>query len=322
MKIFKKISGVVIGIVFIFVILNLLPYKNYEVDDVNVWLKANNNNVPLVIAHGGGQLVTPGDTMSAFQYSFDLGVDVLEMDVHLTSDGILVTRHGENETGNIRHMSNCDTVIWNETYEWLYENCNFGYNYEIVDGVYPYRDMTHSEWVEAGVYMTTLDEIFTAFGDEILYIIEIKADANAPRTETADALIALINDFELRNQVIVACSFEDISAYITKSYPDTIQSASQGDAQEMIIKTYTFVSLFFNPENNSSMQIPISSSVPVINELNLATRLLVKNAHRHNMAVHYWTINDPKVMRELIAIGADGIVTDDPALLMSIINSE
>ena len=287
-----------------------------------MWLRANNNDTPLVIAHGGGLSKNPGNTMRAFKYSFDLGVDVLEMDVHLTSDGILVTRHGENGTGNIKHMSNCDTVIWNETYQWLYENCNFGYNYEDEDGTSPYHNMTHDEWVEAGVHMTTLDSIFTSFGDEIKYIIEIKADDDAPRTETADALIKLINDHHLNSQVIVATSFEDISNYITTTYPATVQSTSHGDAEEMIIKTYTFTSLFFNPENNSSMQLPIKENVPVIKELSLATRLLVNNAHKHNMAVHYWTINDPKVMRELIAIGADGIVTDNPELLISIIDSE
>ena len=36
------------------------------------------------------------------------------------------------------------------------------------------------------------------------------------------------------------------------------------------------------------------------------------------MAVHYWTINDPEEMRELIAIGADGIMTDYPHRLAEV----
>jgi|GEM_PF-223529 len=319
MKVIKRIFSIVFFIVLVIVILNILPKTQYRND--NPWLKENNNGEPLVIAHAGGQFENPGDTMRAFQYSFDLDVDVLEMDVHLTSDNILVTRHGENETGNIRHMSNCDTVIWDETYEWLYDSCNFGYNYEDKDGAYPYRDMTQVEWVEAGVYMTTLEEIFTAFGDDTLYIIEIKADVDAPRTETADVLIELINDYELNDYVVVATSFEDISNYITTTYPDTVQSASHDDAQDMVIKTYSFTSLFFKPVNNSSLQIPTSFTIPVINELNLATKILINSAHKHNMAIHYWTINDSQLMKDLIALGADGIITDDPELLMEIINT-
>ena len=45
---------------------------------------------PLVIAHQGGAGLWPGNTMHAFEHSAALGVDVLEMDLHSTSDGVLV----------------------------------------------------------------------------------------------------------------------------------------------------------------------------------------------------------------------------------------
>jgi len=38
-------------------------------------------------------------------------------------------------------------------------------------------------------------------------------------------------------------------------------------------------------------------------------------ADRRNLAVHYWTINDPAEMRRLVLLGADGIMTDRPDLL-------
>ena len=41
-------------------------------------------------------------------------------------------------------------------------------------------------------------------------------------------------------------------------------------------------------------------------------------AHKHNLAVHYWTINDPEEMRMLIGIGADGIMTDYPHRLAEV----
>ena len=43
--------------------------------------------------------------------------------------------------------------------------------------------------------------------------------------------------------------------------------------------------------------------------------------HSHNLAVHYWTINDPEEMRYLIGIGADGIMTDYPHLLKEVYDS-
>ena len=52
---------------------------------------AENLNFPLVIAHQGGDGVWPGETMLAYQNAVDLGVDVLEMDIHITKDGELIS---------------------------------------------------------------------------------------------------------------------------------------------------------------------------------------------------------------------------------------
>ena len=282
-------------------------------------MRKNNDDLPLVMAHAGGKGVYPDNTMKAFEYSYNLGVDVLEMDVQMTLDGILVLRHGENDTGNIRSKSNCDTVVWKETYDYLYNNCNFAYNYQNDSGEYPYRDLTKEEWINEKVYLTTLDELFFEFGDTILYNIEIKADADAWRTETADALYELISDYDLFDNVLVATSFDDISKYIVTTYPEMQLSTSQAEAQKMILSMYSFTSSFYKPGQYNSVQIPTSYTLPVINELNLATKLLIQTAHRHNVAIHYWTINDPDEMRRLIELGCDGIITDYPEVLQNIL---
>ncbi|MBN2877174.1 MAG: hypothetical protein JXL85_05900 [Bacilli bacterium] len=317
MKGLKKL-GIILGILAILVLL-LYAVPKPKYDQVNIWRKEANDNQVLVMAHAGGRGVYPDNTISGFTYSFNLGVDVLEMDVQMTKDGILVLRHGENVTGNIRSMSNCDTVVWDENYEDLYDSCNFGYNFQNEDGEYPYRDMTSAEWIAAGVYLTTLEELFQTFGDNILYNIEIKADADAPRTETADALYALLDQYDLLEETLVATAFDDISQYIVNEYPEMQLSISQAEAQRLIIPAYTFTSVFYTPGQYAAVQIPTSFDIPVINTLNLATGLLVDTLHRHNMAVHYWTINDPDEMRRLIELGCDGIITDYPEVLMSVI---
>ena len=55
--------------------------------------------------------------------------------------------------------------------------------------------------------------------------------------------------------------------------------------------------------------------------IQLATQKLVDTAHRHNLAVHFWTINDPEEMRQLIALDADGIMTDYPHCLQEVYDS-
>ena len=88
----------------------------------------------------------------------------------------------------------------------------------------------------------------------------------------------------------------------------------------MVLKALTFREVFYHPSRYSVLQLPVSFEFPVINELNLTSNRLLRITHKHNMAMHYWTINDEEEMRRLIQAGADGIITDNPALLISIID--
>ena len=48
---------------------------------------------------------------------------------------------------------------------------------------------------------------------------------------------------------------------------------------------------------------------------NLGNPKIITAAHQLGMEVHYWTINDPQLAEKLIKSGADGIITDNPALV-------
>ena len=51
----------------------------------------------------------------------------------------------------------------------------------------------------------------------------------------------------------------------------------------------------------------------------LATERIIKNAHKRNVAVMYWTINGQDEMRQLIELDADGIMTDYPSRLRDVL---
>ncbi|HEX5944100.1 MAG TPA: glycerophosphodiester phosphodiesterase family protein, partial [Anaerolineales bacterium] len=69
-----------LGLVLIAALIPDAPSKNYYKDVSR----------PLVIAHQGGDGLWPGDTLYAFENAVELGVDVLEMDAHITRDGQIV----------------------------------------------------------------------------------------------------------------------------------------------------------------------------------------------------------------------------------------
>lgn len=315
MKTIKRLTLIILIITVIVATLIFVPKPKFDRDNPFI-----TQDLPLVMAHAGGKGVYPDNTMLAYEYAFDLGVDVLEMDVQLTQDDVLVLLHGQNKTGNTISHSNCDVVVWKQDYDYLYQNCNFGYNYQEDDETYLYRDMTSDQWQAAKVYLPTLEEVFIKFGKNTLYNIEIKADADAPRERTADQLYDLIEAYDLLDYVLVAVAFDDISEYLIDTYPDLYISTSHGSAQSLIISIYTLTSLFKKAPEYAAVQVPTSYDFPVIQTINLATKFLTNTLHQHNMAMHYWTINDPDEMRHLIEIGADGIITDYPELLMEILS--
>ena len=73
----------------------------------------------------------------------------------------------------------------------------------------------------------------------------------------------------------------------------------------------------FDKSDFACLQIPTDYDVGIT--LNLANRNYVERAHRRNIAVQYWTINDEETMRELIELGCDCIMTDNPELLAKIL---
>src|SRR5688500_15916304 len=72
----------------------------------NPWLDRS----PLNIAHQGGEIEAPSDTLYAFETARRKGADMIETDVHLTADGRVVVLHDEtvdrttNGTGSVEHM--------------------------------------------------------------------------------------------------------------------------------------------------------------------------------------------------------------------------
>jgi glycerophosphoryl diester phosphodiesterase len=70
-------------------------------------------------------------------------------------------------------------------------------------------------------------------------------------------------------------------------------------------------------KNIKFMQIPL-----VWNGINVLTKKLIRKAHEKGLLVHVWTINDKKTMNDLINIGVNGIVTDEPKLLIEVMKNK
>lgn len=59
-----------------------------------------------------------------------------------------------------------------------------------------------------------------------------------------------------------------------------------------------------------------AAQVPVRSKgMTLVRPAVLAAAHRHGVAVHVWTIDEPAEMHRLLDMGVDGIMTDRPSVL-------
>lgn len=281
----------------------------------NIWLKKVH---PLVIAHAGGRDLNPDNTMRAFKHAYSLGVDVIELDAMMTIDSVLVAHHGENETGNIKLQSNGNGIVHKMTYDEL-QKYNFGYNFKDEEGNYPYRNISQDEVLKLEISIPRIEDIFKTFGQNMRYNIEIKAYSGSWHKEPVKELFRLIEKYNLSKHVLLTTFNDDINDLLSSENINVAKSTSKGYTAEFIMKHLTGISFLFKPENNAAIEIPVREKAPYLGELDLTSTSLIKKAHKMNMAVYYWTINDVEEMSRLIEKGIDGIITDRPDLMISLL---
>jgi glycerophosphoryl diester phosphodiesterase len=253
-------------------------------------------NHPLVIAHRGGAGLAPENTILAFQNAYHMGVDVLEMDVHLTRDGHLVVIHDStvdrttNGHGRVRDMTLAEI-----------KSLDAGYRFSTDGGkTFPFRGK--------GVTIPTLEEVLSAFPDARLNI-EIKPDDE----RAADKLVELIKAHHAENRVLVLSFHSKPLSRFRALLPDAATAASKNEITLFWVMDKLYMWRIFRPKPDA-LQIPVRWG-----RYHIYSPRFVRDAHRMGMEVHVWTVDDPQEMKRLLDDGVDGIITNRPDLLMKVL---
>ena len=329
MKKVLKTIGKILAVVFVFLlIINIIPPKKNVENNPFVVAKGE---LPMIAAHRGGGDNNPENTMLAFREAVNtIGVDVIESDLYLTKDGYLVYNHDSyiDETCNVNGDISLEEVeVLCETKENRHyikdmtlaelEQYNFGYYFEDENGERIFKDVTDLEGT--GLQIATVDKLFEEFYESnpnLLFIVEIK-NSGELGYEACRILYETLNRYpEYKDQIVIGTFHDEIEEELKANYADLMRGAPTGTAAKFVLTQYLGVNLFDNSDF-ACLQIPTSYDLGVEVYLNKAT--IIKRAHRRNIAVQYWTINDPDEMRELIELGCDCIMTDNPELLKAVL---
>lgn len=323
-----KTAACVLAVILIFLlVINIIPpKKNVDYSPFVV----ENGELPLIAAHRGGGVSNPENTLLAFREAVNtIGVDIIESDLYLTKDGYLVYNHNEyiDETCNVNGDLSLDEVLalceQEENRHYISDmtlaelrQYNFGYYFKDRNGERIYKDVTDP--AALGLQIATVDQLFAEFYEsnpELMFIVEIK-NSGEEGIEACRILYEALQQYPgYLDQIVIGTFHDEIGDELKTNYPELLRGASMGDATQFILTQYFGVNLF-DRSDFACLQIPVSYELGI--EIPLDSRSLIRRAHRRNIAVQYWTINDADEMRHLIELGCDCIMTDDPELLKAV----
>ena len=337
-KSFKVLIGVVGGL---FIAISLVmccvvgisytgEAEDYFGGEANPYISADG---AMVSAHRAGSSVAPENTLHAFELGIEEAttggykVDIWEFDLHITADEQLILLHDHtldrtSDSGQVFGVK--DARPEDYTLAEL-KKLNMGYNFEL-NGEYPFRYLTPEQVADAGLDVCTLgdvldymesDEARAAAPDgRFSYIIEIKNSGKLGE-RAADLLYAELASRGLLPYVVFGTFNQNVSDYVDARYPDMLRSSSICEVLDFWLAYLTGADLSKRGVGYCALQIPYSSSISF-----LGTKGLIEYAHKYNIAVQYWTINEEEDMRHLQSIGADCIMSDKPDLCYSVLRGE
>lgn len=249
---------------------------------------------PLIIAHGGSKQLAPENTMLAFDEADKYHPDVMEMDVVMTRDSVLITCHDPK----IDRITDGKGFVADYTFEEL-KQFNFACRFKDLQGNYPYRD--------TAIRVTRLEDVLVKYGSKYDFCIELKDYPPVTGECAARQLYRLLCKYNMKEKTLVA-SFEDrIIKYFRELSAGGIKTSSGKEETKTFVILSKLMAGNFFLSRSYAIQIPVERDGYILDE-----QSLIDDAHRKNIAVHYWTINNKEQMRELIKKGADGIITDRP----------
>ena len=250
--------------------------------------------MPIVYAHRGGAVLRPENTIAAFDHGLACGAHGLEVDVHLSKDGVVVIHHDATLE---RTTSGCGPLAGFTADELAaLDACR---HFRDATGAHPFRDQ--------GFGVPTLREVLHRYPDAPL-IVELKTGG----ARLAHAVVAEVRAAGALQRVAVGSFHADALHAVRACEPAIATGAAKGETRWALYRSWVGWPLGETPYRE--FQVPVRSGLTPI-----VTRRFVRHAHRAGIPVKVWTVNDRREMRRLIGWGVDGLITDRPDLARQVV---
>ncbi len=241
-----------------------------------------------VIGHRGNCAHAPENTLESFRQAVALGVDALEFDVRRTRDGAIVVFHDATVARTTGGAGEVAALTLAELRAF-----DAGATFTTDGGrTFPYRGR--------GIGISTLEEVLLALPD-MPVLIEIKT------VEASAGTRAVIERLQATGRCAVA-SFDQRAVAPFSGSRIATGASTAAIARRCLpaLLGWRFRALPFQlmslPQVHEHIPVPLGA--------------LVRAARPAGVPLHVWTVNDAPTAHALWQLGARGIISDDPAVIL------
>lgn len=261
----------------------------------------------LVHGHRGARAAMPENTLPAFQYAIEQGVDVLEMDMAVTKDNVIVMSHDPEINSTIcSGPAGLPKAIRELTLAQVKQfDCGSKVNPEF-----------KQQKTVPGTRIPTLDEVFAATKQaKVEYNIETKISPKKPELapspeEFVSLFLEIARKHRLESRIILQ-SFD----------PRTLVAISKQEPK-IRLSLLTPTSIMDAMKNWVEACQAAGGAKIVSPHYRTVTKGRVEEAHQAGLQVVAWTANDAGEWQKLVENRVDAIITDDPAGLIAWMKSK
>lgn len=242
-------------------------------------------------AHRGASAELPENTLPAFERAIELGVDALEMDVQVTRDDQLIVVHDEDcarMTGAQMRWADLDLADA--------QALDAGWGFVAEDGTRPFAGH--------GIRVPSFIEVLDAFPDTLLNV-DLKGE------RAVGLMLDVLRDKRAEDRVTLASFQLRTVVEVRRRGFGGATSLSRGEVASLV----SLPALLWRqlPFTGTAAQVPTHSG-----PLRFDRAPFIAKCHSLGLRVDFWTIDDPDEAVRLLALGADGIMTNDPGKLRAV----
>ena len=270
---------------------------------------------PLIIAHRGASGLAPENTMAAFRLALALGADGFELDVQLSADGQPVVIHDArvnrttNRTGAVAaltaaELAACDAGAW-----FARRLARRPRIRAMANDVVNLTKVGSLQF--AGESVPALRDVLRLAAAKARRVyVEVKGNRRRDSQALLDAVLTLVRDHQMERAVTLLSFDHEIVGRAKGLAPRLRTAATFGLPGRGHLTAHAII-----------RAIEDAGADEAALHYGLATRRTVAALHERGISVAVWTANSKLIMRRMLAVGVDAIMTNYPNRLADVMAS-